>query len=87
MGDSNRVAAPEACRWCDGSGYDRAQTDTECHVCDGDGTVLVVQPTETCESCYGTGTDRDPIRNPYREADYPCIACRGSGWARVRTET
>ena len=86
MGDLNRAAAPETCNWCERSGYDRVRADGKCHVCDGEGTVLVLQPAEPCESCYGTGTDRDPIRNPYRETDYPCFACAGSGWAHVRTE-
>ncbi len=49
MGDLNRNAAPETCNWCDGSGYDRVRAYGQCLVCDGEGTVLVVQPAERCK--------------------------------------
>ena len=64
--------APEICAWCEGSGKYTGQL---CHVCRGQGSVMVAQPAKKCPHCRGSGTAENQIDR--------CGICDGSGWSHV----
>jgi DnaJ-class molecular chaperone len=64
------TTAPARCNYCGGDGKDFAST---CPVCNGQGSVLVVQPAVKCATCGGDGKDFTSR----------CKACGGSGWAHT----
>jgi len=78
---SNAQYAPIGCNWCHGSGKDRVLKIGDCHTCDGQGTVLVIQPPQPCAGCGRTGTSKDPAHDP----NTACFKCDGSGWAYTWT--
>ena len=49
--------APETCAWCEGKGK-YGQYNDICLVCNGQGSVLVAQPSHKCPHCAGTGVLR-----------------------------
>lgn len=66
--------APETCAWCEGTGKYGNYGDL-CHVCGGQGSVLVAQPAKTCPRCKGSG-----VIGEYGDR---CTVCNGSGWSHV----
>ena len=68
--------APETCAWCEGSGK-FGQYNTICHMCKGEGSVLVAQPARRCPWCRGSGLDDES-----EQADR-CKNCDGAGWSHV----
>lgn len=62
----------KTCRWCAGWAY---KGNTACGVCQGRGSVKVIQPARECPHCEGRG------RSPNRRT--ACWACGGSGWANA----
>ncbi len=66
--------APETCAWCEGTGKYGDYRDP-CHVCGGQGSVLVAQPARKCPRCEGSG-----ILGEYGDR---CDVCNGSGWSHV----
>jgi DnaJ-class molecular chaperone len=70
--DLGITTAPTTCNYCRGTGKDFTQP---CPPCNGQGSVLVVQPAVKCATCRGTGKDFTSR----------CNACGGSGWAHTVT--
>lgn len=66
--------APETCAWCRGKGK-YGQYDDPCHICQGQGSVLVTQPAKVCPWCNGEGGGAS--------AGDRCKICDGSGWAHT----
>jgi DnaJ-class molecular chaperone len=66
--------APETCQWCDGQGK-WGEFKDNCHVCGGQGSVLVAQPSRKCPQCEGSGSVGD--------FGDPCTMCKGAGWSHV----
>lgn len=66
--------APENCAWCEGTGSYGDYGD-RCHVCGGQGSVLVAQPARNCPRCEGRGV--------IGEFGDRCPVCNGSGWSHV----
>jgi DnaJ-class molecular chaperone len=64
--------APEDCAWCEGTGK---YFEDICHVCKGNGSVLVAQPPRKCPWCKGKGYEED--------SQDRCKICSGSGWAHT----
>lgn len=66
----------EDCGSCTGTGYSCGKL---CPACEGNGKVLVVQPSIKCPRCGGDGraTDRTIYSYPF------CTVCYGTGWALV----
>ncbi len=65
--------APETCAWCEGTGR-FSQYQTVCHMCRGEGSVLVAQPARVCPWCQGSGKNEEEDR---------CKNCDGAGWSHV----
>lgn len=81
----NANYAPEKCHWCRGNGRGRSPYKDKnpspsggdlCHVCNGYGSVPVMQPARECALCKGKG-----LKDPNAQPELPCDACKGSGWA------
>ena len=68
--------APETCAWCEGAGK-YGQYGDICLVCNGQGSVLVAQPSHQCPHCAGKGTQ---VSGEYHDR---CKICGGSGWSHV----
>jgi DnaJ-class molecular chaperone len=68
--------APEICAWCSGTGKFGQYGDV-CLVCNGQGSVLVAQPSHKCPHCSGTGTQ---MSGEYQDR---CKICGGAGWSHV----
>jgi DnaJ-class molecular chaperone len=68
--------APETCAWCEGTGVYGQYKDI-CLVCNGQGSVLVAQPSHKCPHCSGTGVQMSG------EFQDRCKICGGSGWSHV----
>jgi DnaJ-class molecular chaperone len=66
--------APETCAWCEGKGKWGPYGDA-CHVCGGQGSMLVAQPARKCPWCGGKGS--------VGEDEDRCKMCNGSGWSHV----
>lgn len=67
---------PETCASCGGSGKPNRQESMKyCRFCNGQGSVMVAQPSKQCPQCNGTG---DP--EPGSSSNY-CRFCAGTGWA------
>jgi DnaJ-class molecular chaperone len=66
--------APETCAWCEGTGKWGPYSDA-CHVCGGQGSLLVAQPARKCPWCEGRGV--------VGEDEDRCKMCNGSGWSHV----
>jgi hypothetical protein len=62
---------PERCAWCKGSGVE-GKKGKGCSVCDGQGQVLVEQPSGRCRHCRGKG--RVWLGGK-------CKICDGAGWS------
>jgi len=63
------------CLFCGGTGKDPfnlLSKTSQCQVCNGVGTILLVEPFMKCVFCSGTG------KNPLG-ARVPCIVCKGKG--------
>ncbi|MBU2578100.1 hypothetical protein KKA69_04700, partial [Patescibacteria group bacterium] len=57
--------SPETCGFCGGSGKDNDPPPgvvkiLRCEVCNGQGSVLVAQPSRQCSFCGGSGRDNNP---------------------------
>jgi tetratricopeptide (TPR) repeat protein len=83
-----RNEAPETCAWCKGSGYseteslwDLAGARMKCPVCNGQGSILVIQPAKMCSTCNGNGRV-----SGFLGAESKCSICGGSGWAFTKHE-
>jgi DnaJ-class molecular chaperone len=68
--------APETCAWCEGTGK-YGQYGDICLVCNGQGSVLVAQPSRKCPNCAGMGTQASG------EFQDRCKICGGAGWSHV----
>jgi DnaJ-class molecular chaperone len=72
--------APETCAWCEGKGK-YGQYNDICLVCNGQGSVLVAQPSHKCPHCEGTGVQ---MSGEYQDR---CKVCGGAGWSHVFKNT
>lgn len=62
------------CAFCKGKGKDPFEVPSKlsnCQVCNGRGTVQVVEPVEICPACAGIGI--------YKHHRLPCAVCKGKG--------
>ena len=62
------------CAFCEGAGKDPFGVPSKlsnCQVCIGRGAVQVIEPTENCPACAGTGI--------YKHHRLPCAVCGGKG--------
>ena len=90
----------ETCAFCGGSGKDLGPgqdndpsqdvvaEDLKCKVCNGQGSVLVAQPSRQCSFCVGLGIARPPP--PCLRASllrFNCEVCGGTGWAGIPIQT
>ncbi len=66
--------APETCAWCEGTGKWGPYSDA-CHICGGQGSLLVAQPARKCPWCQGRGV--------VGENEDRCKMCNGAGWSHV----
>jgi len=73
--------APELCAYCKGFGV---SANSQCPVCKGKRTVLVLQPPVVCPACKGTG--RATAEQSNKSGLASCRLCRGSGWTLVVVE-
>ena len=76
----NAMYQPEDCLRCNTTGTDRYSAADgnrhKCPACNGQGSVLVAQPSRKCAYCRGTGI------NPDDDTATPvCVSCSGTGWA------
>lgn len=77
----NAQFAPEECKWCNGSGVDRDQTDNQgriirCMSCEGQGRVHVALPSMACVRCKGKGGETGA-----KNLTGLCEICHGTGWS------
>lgn len=81
--------SPETCSWCEGSGFAPisgvldAYCRKRCPVCNGQGSVIAIQPARRCSLCGGSGRDMSGLLAVY-DSPKRCPACGGSGWAHAR---
>ena len=78
------VSVPEGnyetkkCALCHGRGRKQGIISSPvCEACNGQGSVLVVQPAKKCALCRGSGVKMGVWSSS------PCAACGGSGWANA----
>lgn len=64
----------ENCATCNGQGIGHNQQTCAC--CQGKGKMLVVQPSQKCPRCRGSGK---PEPGNSWAVEY-CVICRGTGW-------
>ena len=74
MGISSKRHKTITCAFCKGTGKDPFGVPSKlsnCQVCAGRGTVMVLTPAETCPYCKGTGV--------FFQHRLPCPLCGGKG--------
>ncbi|MGB7923917.1 MAG: hypothetical protein WCF57_11790 [Pyrinomonadaceae bacterium] len=75
-----RSYAPQTCAWCAGTGQGAISAGyvASCLVCGGKGHLSMLQPSEQCQQCAGSGK---------RSITNPCLVCAGTGWARAASRS
>lgn len=75
-GYHQRIATckPARCAYCRGKGRHPSIPFTQCTVCNGQGSILAIEPHRKCPRCKGTGKKIFGIK---------CKACGGAGWAHA----
>jgi DnaJ-class molecular chaperone len=76
MSKAQITHAQQRCAWCEGTGKKALSAGyiISCLVCGGKGHIMMIQPTEQCRQCEGSGR---------RNITGSCLNCAGTGWSRV----